>query len=475
VTDRIARPRADGDPRLAAPSVALLAANVVAGIIAFAFAVIVATRIGPSGRGIVAFATTIAITASWLSLMGLDVAFLYYCGSEPDRRPAIAASAVVGGISTGVVGAAVATLILAVAPQLAPDPITTTMLAVGLATTPFISVQRLLNATLIGSGRIAAANTIVVALPTLALASFLTIGLTRGSTAGTAVAAWAMSRVIGAIAATVIAWRTVGLAGGESLRAALWPSVRYGVRAYAGSVASQPVRRFDTFVLAAVAPASQLGYYTAAVNISEVGMYLPNAVASILLPRSAGRDEREAARMVHRAAATVLGIVAAGALVGIVIAPALIEWLFGARFEASTIPLQLMLVAMIGASARRTFEAGLLARNRAGIVSLLTLASLALIVVLDLALIPRWGASGAALASAIAYCVAGVTAYFVYRSGLDGSTREMLPPLRVDFVDGIRSTIESIRARRTTAGDDTELDGGSLEEEAHRPPQDPAG
>ena len=33
-----------------------------------------------------------------------------------------------------------------------------------------------------------------------------------------------------------------------------------------------------------MAPASQLGYYAAAVNMSEVGMYLPNAVASILLP-----------------------------------------------------------------------------------------------------------------------------------------------------------------------------------------------
>ena len=438
----------DKRPSIAASSGALLVANIGAGIVAFLFAIIVARSLGPSARGVVAFSTTITVAVSWFSLVGLEVAFSYYCGAREDLRPAIVSSAIVAGISTGLVGAAVGWAILNAAPQLVPDGVTKSMLLLALFTTPLLSIQRLFNALLIGSGRIAAANYIVLTLPIVALLTFLAIGASFGRSATAAVVAWAISRLVGAVGSILLGGRAIGFGGLSETRHALSLSMRYGVRAYPGSIAQQPIRRLDTFVLAAVAPASQLGYYAAAVNMSEIGMYLPNAVASILLPRSAGMPERTAAATVHRASAVVLVLVACGSLVGIVLASPLVRWVLGDRFSGAIAPLQLMLVAMIGAAARRTFGAGLMARNRAGIVSLITLATMALIVGLDLALIPRFEAVGAALASTIAYCAGGVAAYITYRRLLQPETRASLPPLLHEFRAGVRDVKSTLRSRR---------------------------
>jgi O-antigen/teichoic acid export membrane protein len=446
---------------IAKSSTALLAGNIGAGLLALVFAILVAKSLGPSGRGIVAFATTVTITVSWLSLMGLEVAFSFYCGARRDLRPAIVSSAIFSGAVTGIVGAAIGWLILSKFPHLTPSGIPLLILVVSLGTTPLASIQRLFNATLVGSGRIAAANVIVLGMPATAVVAFLALGTIFGRTATTAVAAWAISRALGSLASIALGGHMIGFGDRASIREAMRLALRYGLRAYPGSIAAQPVRRLDTFVLAAVAPSAQLGFYAAAVNMSEVGMYLPNAVASVLLPTSAGMSERDAAKAVHRASALVLTLVVVGALAGIVLAEPLITGVLGHRFVSAVGPFRLMLVAMIGGAARRTFCAGLMAKDRAGVVSWITLATMVVIVVLDLALIPRYEAMGAAAASMVAYCASGIVAYVAYRRFLHPETLKSLPPLRHEIVEAVRELRVAIGARRGRRAAPVEAETGS--------------
>ena len=92
---------------IAKPSAALLAGNVGGGLIAFLFVVTIARSVGPSSRGVVAFVTTVPTVVSLGSLLGLDVAYLYFAGKQPQLRRAIGTSAIVSGAITGVVGALV--------------------------------------------------------------------------------------------------------------------------------------------------------------------------------------------------------------------------------------------------------------------------------------------------------------------------------------------------------------------------------
>jgi O-antigen/teichoic acid export membrane protein len=444
-------PARDDDPRrasIARSSMSLLAANVGGGIFAFAFVVIIARTIGPTGRGVVAFATTVPTVLSWLTIMGLDVAFLYLAGARPALRPAIASGAVATGIVTGIVGSILGAGILALFPGLAPDEVTRSMLLTTLIATPLFSVQRLLNTTLIGSRRIWQANAVVVSIPAVSLVTFLTLGLAGSFSVHTAIAAWVTGRFVGAMASVVLTRRHIGLIGDvAAIRSALRPSIGYGLRAYPASLSALPIRRFDTFLLAAIAPASELGLYTAGVNIAEVAMYLPNSVANVLLPEGAGRSERESALMVKRASAVVLSIMLIGATIAILAAPLIVDLVLGRSFTGTILPLQLMMIAMVGSSSRRIYSAGLMARDRAGAVSALTVITMIMIVALDVALIPGLGASGAALASAIGYSCGGALMYGLYRRSLSEPVERSLPPLKQELIEGFSTLWRSIPRR----------------------------
>jgi O-antigen/teichoic acid export membrane protein len=263
-----------------------------------------------------------------------------------------------------------------------------------------------------------------------------------------AIAAWLVGRIVGALLSVALARRSVGLARGAAIiRSALRPAFGYGLRAYAASLSALPIRRFDTFMLAAIGPSSQLGLYTAGVNIAEVAMYLPNSVANVMLPEGAGRTERESALLTQQASAVVSLIMVVGATVGILAAPFIVRFVFGPDFAGSVVPFQLMMIAMVGSSVRRIYSAGLMARNRAGLVSVLTLATMLLIVALDLILIPGSGASGAALASALGYTAGGILVYVMYRRSLSDDVVRTLPPLRSELALGVASLRQRITRR----------------------------
>jgi O-antigen/teichoic acid export membrane protein len=431
--------RTDPTPRtsVARSSTSLLAANVAGGLIAFFFVVAIARTIGPSGRGVVAFATTVPTVVSWITILGLDVAFLYLAGAKPELRPSIASTAVIAGLLTGLVGSLAAIGVFALFPGLAPEDLGRSTFLLAVAATPLFSIQRLLNTTLIGSRRIAQANAVVVAIPATSLLAFVLLGFIGSFSVRTAIEAWVIGRLIGAIGSVVLAHRSIGMAGGRAaVRSALPPSLSYGLRAYIASLSMLPIRRFDTFMLAAIGPSSELGLYTAGVNIAEVAMYLPNSVANVMLPESAGREEHASALLVHRAAAVVLAIMVVGAAAAVVAAPLIVHVVLGSDYSGSVVPLQLMMVAMVGTSARRIYAAGLFGRGRAGTVSVLTAITMCIVVALDLALIPGLGAVGAALASAIGYCCGGVLVYLVYRRSIPRTILVSLPPLRRDLAAG---------------------------------------
>jgi O-antigen/teichoic acid export membrane protein len=445
-------PEARTDPppsaSVARSSTNLLAANVAGGLIAFLFVVAIARTIGPSGRGVVAFATTVPTAVSWITILGLDVAFLYLAGAKPELRPSIASVAVTAGLVTGIVGSLAAIGLFTLVPTLVPADIGRSTVLIAAASTPLFSIQRLLNTTLIGSRRIRQANAVVVSIPATSLAAFMLLGLVGSFSVQTAISAWVIGRLMGAIGSILLARRSIGLApGAAAVRSALRPALSYGLRAYVASLSMLPIRRFDTFMLAAIGPSSELGLYTAGVNIAEVSMYLPNSVANVMLPESAGRGERASALLVHRASAVVLSIMLVGALVAIAVAPLIVHVILGSDFSGSVVPLQLMMVAMVGTSAGRIYAAGLLGRGRAGTVSVLTLITMCMVVLLDLALIPGLGAVGAALASAIGYCCGGLFVYVSYRQSIPESILATLPPLGQDLAVG-SSTLRKHVARR---------------------------
>lgn len=399
---------------LARSSLSLFTSDVAAGVLTFAFLLLVARAGGPTTRGVMAFITTLPVLLSHASTLGLNSANLYFLRREPQLKQALIVTSLVVGLVVGALLALVAWAILQLRPGWVPGSVSQALLSLGLASTSFLTAQILLEAALIGDRHINPVNLLRVAMPLISIAVFVALSLRAGGADGTAaVVAWLAGRFAGFVGSVVYSVRRIGIAGLEGVRRTLKPLLRYGLPAHAGLLADLPLRRFDTLVLGASAGAAQVGIYTVAVNVSELLLYLPRTATSVLLPSGATRSDRDARRLTRQMVLVVTGTGTLVAAAGLLLADPIVRLLFGKEFAASGVPLRILLIAMIGMSIRWTLSTGLSARGRPGLASAAAAPTMLAVVALDLLLIPPFGVAGAAWASLVAYWVGALILFVV--------------------------------------------------------------
>jgi O-antigen/teichoic acid export membrane protein len=177
----------------------------------------------------------------------------------------------------------------------------------------------------------------------------------------------------------------------------------FGARGQAGNLLSLLNFRLDFVLLAAMTGPAVLGSYAVASKFAEV-LRLPSLSLSwVLYPRFAKDDaaqaESRARRLIPRAGLlTVAGAVPLALTAGFIV-PAV----FGEDFRPAIVPAQILLLGLSIEGIAGVITAFLYGRGRPGLNSLATGGGLVLTVVLDLLLIPRFGAVGAAWASTVAY------------------------------------------------------------------------
>ncbi|HSV92850.1 MAG TPA: polysaccharide biosynthesis C-terminal domain-containing protein, partial [Desulfobacterales bacterium] len=158
-----------------------------------------------------------------------------------------------------------------------------------------------------------------------------------------------------------------------------------------------------------------VGVYFVAVQVAE-RLWLPSKVIStVLLPRMAElhahADTRELTPLMSRL--VLWGTVAACLAVAVIAAPAL-RLLFGHEFLGAVQPLLWLLPGIALAGGSRIVANDFAARGRPEWNSWLSVVTLVVNVAGNVALIPRYGITGAAVATTIAYTVNTVARMFIY-------------------------------------------------------------
>jgi O-antigen/teichoic acid export membrane protein len=114
----------------------------------------------------------------------------------------------------------------------------------------------------------------------------------------------------------------------------------------------------------------------------------------------------------------VFRLVAVVTLTGVVVAaaagPLLLPLIFGEAYRDSVAPFLWLLPSALGFAASSVFSNALLASSAATLSSVGPVVSLTLGIALDLVLIPRYGASGAAAAASLALLAGGAAATTAY-------------------------------------------------------------
>jgi O-antigen/teichoic acid export membrane protein len=177
----------------------------------------------------------------------------------------------------------------------------------------------------------------------------------------------------------------------------------FGARGQVGNLLSLLNYRLDFVILAAMTGPVVLGGYAVASKFAEL-LRLPSlSLFWVLYPRFAKDDPEQAESRARRLIPRAGLLTAAGAVPLALAAGFVVPAVYGEAFRPAIVPAQIILLGLFAEGAAGVITAFLYGRGRPGLNSLVTGGGLVVTVVLDLLLIPQYGAVGAAWASAAAY------------------------------------------------------------------------
>ncbi len=406
-------------------SVRILISQVAGNAGYFAAVVVLARALGPTDRGTVAFITVTALVASQLAMLGVSDATRVLAARSPALRPALLANvtlvALVGAAIVGICIAAVLELI----PGLRPAGVGNRELVIlALATTAVASVGAGF-AFLQGCGHFGPYSRVQASAPWLYAAALAVVDATVGLTVARAAIIWTVAQGLSGLRLLWAGRARTGWTRPDF--GVLRDSVHFGARAWVGSTSRMLNARTDQIITGLISTEATLGVYAVAVNASEILYYLPVAASYALLPAVARGDENTRLERVLRVYRAVLLITVVGSVFAAAVGPLLVPLVFGNAYRSAISPFLILVPSGIGFATMSVFSGGALGSLAPGRSSLGPAAALITQTILDLILIPRAGANGAALAASAALLIAGAVAVASYRARFPFAWRLLLP------------------------------------------------
>ncbi|WP_135366082.1 oligosaccharide flippase family protein [Halosimplex halophilum] len=226
---------------------------------------------------------------------------------------------------------------------------------------------------------------------------------------------FAVAFLLSGLVATALALRAVGL---RATLSALWTDdgtvgrlVRFGVPSMALALTTAGLYKVDVLLVGYYLGDTVTGHYRAALQVAEFVWVLPIAMQLIMIQSTAALWEDDAVAEVDRLVGDMLEYVVVGVtllLVGLAVLGGLfLELYFGPSFVAARRPLVLLLPGVFGFSVARSVWPVLQAGGYLRVLVGAGAAALATNVALNLALVPRYGIAGAALATTVSYALLG--------------------------------------------------------------------
>ena len=208
----------------------------------------------------------------------------------------------------------------------------------------------------------------------------------------------------------------------------------------------------DLIFLRAFRDRSTVGYYAAAYTLISFLVNLGTAYSMSLLPTLTrlAKTPAEQNSLYHSAVAQVFALGFPIAVGGALLAPKIIGLFFGHEYAPSTLPLQILFWAVPLAVLRDVPIVAMLSRGREDAIFRLTGWAAALNLLLNFMLIPRFGMTGAAVATVVTEAVRMVIAFWLIRS--EGFQVTNITRLARPFVAGLAMAALLFFARPSMLG-----------------------
>ena len=382
--------------------------------------VIVARWLGPEGLGSLAVLNTTIVLALTIGSLGLTSANTYFIAKDRKTLAPVWANAIVFAIFGGTL-VAVAVVALAKLDLQLFNGVSVDLILIAALSIPFQFLLSLGLNVLLAMDRIRQLNLLDAMAPAFALFNAIVVlvilhsnlrVLVSFNTAATVVLSagmlWAIARLVARLKAGA-AFRPDGQLFKDA--------ISYGLRFCIPLIAAILIFRVDLLIVNHFRGAAQAGVYAVASQVANLLTMLPGVIAMLLFPRVASYQDPHGvfATRVTRHVSFVMLIMCASAAASSFLLPLI----YGARFADATIQLLILLpgVCLIGIES-------VLVQHFTGTglpvaIPVFWLVTLAVNLGLNLALVPVFGARGAAVTSTLSYTLIFVlvAVYFWLKTG----------------------------------------------------------
>ena len=363
--------------------------------------IITARWLGPDGKGVLASLTLLGGIFSQFSCLGLQEASIIMIGRKRSTtQEALSASMAAMLLSTGMSMLGF-TLVCALEFRSNWSEVTPAILATCFGLGVF-SFSNLLCG-ILNSRELIVFNSLVYAAGSAltALGTWLLVVLFSWSLIGAALSP-VLAALVG-LAALGIQVRILGL----SLRprwntAYVLAALRCGLGIQVSYLLVAMSARIDLVLVYSLASRSAAGLYSVALTVSMISGMVPLALSIATFPRLAGLDSPEASALISKTCRlSVLATSACGMLM-VLFVPIVIPLLFGSAYTAACLPTTILIGGGVPWSCMWLLARGAAARGQPWTLLCSFGASLIVMLLLDLLLIPVAGMVGAALAATLA-------------------------------------------------------------------------
>lgn len=400
-----------------------------------------ARALGPAGRGdlliVVLWPPFIAILAG----VGLPTAYRYWIAKEPQRASALFSNAVIYTAIVGTMCIGIADLVI---PYLVGErsPEVMTLLRIYQVNIPAALFLELMRGLLEGTKRFGWAGAARAIFFGVQAFGFAVLWLANHLTVATAMITMITAQTVAMALALTAVWRQLRPRWQPSW-AEFKTSMNYGVRDHFGNVSDFTTLRLDQLMLGAMASNVAIGLYVMAVRLSEVTTLAGGAIASALMPEvasSTGAAAEELWATSLRLTVYMQTLLLIPLWIG---APYILEFLFGESFIPATSALRWLLMAAAVWSWGSIVISGLRGFGYPGLSAVARFSAAIVTATSLLILLPRWGITGAAIASFIGYSVMFVVALISFMRRRQLRFWKCLRPQRQDI---LMANWKSVRA-----------------------------
>ncbi|MFC1912772.1 flippase [Chloroflexota bacterium] len=203
-------------------------------------------------------------------------------------------------------------------------------------------------------------------------------------------------------------------------------SLKYGVKVHLSNIFTFLNYRLDMLLVSYFIGATQVGFYSLAVGIAEMVWFIQSAVKTIIFPVVASADPSKSSEIAAEASRHTLFLSLLACLGLGIIAKWAIEVVYGSEFLPSYMPLLILLPGIIAVSVGAVAAAYLAGVGKPIFATYASLVSMGVNVGLNLIFIPKWGTTGAALATSISYTLVSFILIFYFSNSSGVKLKDIL-------------------------------------------------